>query len=71
MKQTYALIPDQIKSYKALYKGRRFWVFENDFERPYEYTQIQGIIRFCYMTLTLAKSSPQGVGWKMAKLMDA
>ena len=37
MKQSYAWIPNQIKSYKALYKGRRFWAFENDFERPCEY----------------------------------
>ncbi len=37
MKETYAWIPDEIKSYKALYKGRRFWVFENNFERPYSF----------------------------------
>lgn len=36
MKETYAWIPAEIKSYKALYKGRRFWVFENNFERPYD-----------------------------------
>lgn len=36
MKETFAWIPVEIKSYRALYKGRRFWVFENDFERPYD-----------------------------------
>jgi hypothetical protein len=24
-----------VRSYKALYKGRRYWVFKNDFQRPY------------------------------------
>jgi hypothetical protein len=36
MKEAYVWIPAEIKSYKALYKGRRFWVFENDFSRPYD-----------------------------------
>ena len=25
-----------MQNYKALYKGWRFWVFENDFDRPYD-----------------------------------
>jgi len=36
MNEAYAWIPAEIKSYKALYKGRQFWVFENDFDRPYD-----------------------------------
>ena len=36
MKEKYAWIPKEIRSYKALYKGRRYWVFENDFQRPYD-----------------------------------
>lgn len=36
MKETYAWISDEIKSYKALYKGRRLWVFENNFDRLYD-----------------------------------
>ena len=35
MKEKYAWIPKEIRSYKALYKVRRYWVFENDFQRPY------------------------------------
>lgn len=31
----YDWISDDIKTYKAFYKGKRFWVFENDFERPF------------------------------------
>jgi len=29
------VLPDHIKHYKALYKGRRYWVFENSMENPY------------------------------------
>jgi hypothetical protein len=36
MKIIYSWIPEEIRSYKALYKGRKYWVFENDFERPYD-----------------------------------
>ena len=32
----YAWIPADVKSYKVRHKGRRFWVFENDFARPYD-----------------------------------
>lgn len=35
-KETFAWIPAEIRSYKALYKGRRYWVFENDFARPFK-----------------------------------
>ena len=28
-------LPDHIKRYKTLYKGRRYWVFENSMENPY------------------------------------
>jgi len=31
----FSWIPADIRSYRSLYKGRRFWVFENDFARPY------------------------------------
>ena len=35
-KATFSHIPDEIKQYRALYKGHRFWVFENDKENPYQ-----------------------------------
>ena len=28
--------PPHLKGYKPLYKGRRFWVFQNDPDNPYE-----------------------------------
>jgi hypothetical protein len=34
-KTAFSWIPAEIRSYRALYKGRRFWVFENDPARPY------------------------------------
>jgi hypothetical protein len=36
MNEPYAWIPAEIKCYNSLYRGRRFWVFENDFARPYD-----------------------------------
>lgn len=35
-REPFAWIPAEIRSYKALYKGRRYWLFENDFTRPYD-----------------------------------
>ena len=35
-KTAFSWIPAEIKSYRALYKGRRYWVFENDFARPFD-----------------------------------
>jgi len=35
-KERFAWIPAEIRSYKPLYKGRRYWVFENDFKRPFK-----------------------------------
>ena len=35
-KEPFGWIPAEIRSYKALYKGRRYWVFENDFKRPFK-----------------------------------
>jgi hypothetical protein len=30
------VLPDEIKAYKALYKGRRYWVFQNSKEHPFD-----------------------------------
>ncbi len=35
-KTALSWIPAEIRSYTPLFKGRRFWVFENDFTRPYD-----------------------------------
>lgn len=37
MRETFKSIPAEVRSYKALYKGQRYWIFENDFSRPFEY----------------------------------
>lgn len=33
---TYNWVPQAIKKYTALYKGRRYWVFLNDPEDPFD-----------------------------------
>jgi hypothetical protein len=35
MNERFSWMPTEVRSYRALYKGRRYWVFENDFQRPY------------------------------------
>ena len=34
-KTALSWIPAEIRSYTPLFKGRRFWVFQNDPARPY------------------------------------
>lgn len=46
-KVPYADLPDENKKYKALYKGRRYWVFEND--RANRYEGWQRTKTCCYM----------------------
>lgn len=41
-KKPFKRIPDVVKSYQALYKGQRYWIFENDFSRPYEFFEDPG-----------------------------
>jgi hypothetical protein len=35
-RKTFQWLPDDIREYNPLYKGRRFWVFENDKSKPYQ-----------------------------------
>ena len=30
------VLPEEIKQYKALYKGRRYWVFQNSKDQPFD-----------------------------------
>ena len=34
--KTKSSLPPALAGYKPLYKGRRYWVFENEPERPFE-----------------------------------
>ena len=42
---SYRATPSNLKNYKPLYKGRRFWIFQNDPDNPYEgWTGGEGVL---------------------------